>query len=184
MIKIEITADDAGQARKLMLELLGGTAIATTLRGSTAEEASSTEAVGEPGKVTADPTKTTRSRTRKTEAAGTAETPASSETESPASASQEATEGNATGGVASETAATTAETTATTQTAASPSDTPAEPDWDNDVAPKVTGYVLKHGREFVSGVLEQFGVERASLLDKSRWVELMNALDDASAAIS
>lgn len=59
-----------------------------------------------------------------------------------------------------------------------------EPDLDfnKDVAPKVTGYVLAHGKDFVTDILAQFGVTRASQLEKpSQWVELLAALSDADA---
>lgn len=78
-----------------------------------------------------------------------------------------------------------AETSPTTSSTAPPSeDTPATLDWDKDVAPKVIGFVKAHGREFVAGVLDQFGVDRASQLPEDRWPELLTALADASEQVA
>lgn len=73
-------------------------------------------------------------------------------------------------------------TTAGTSISDAPADAdpPAKLDWDKDVAPKVTGFVKSNGREFVAGVLEQFGVDRASQLPEERWGELLDALADAA----
>lgn len=77
-------------------------------------------------------------------------------------------------------------TTAGTSTSNAPAaaETPSNLDWDKDVAPKVIGFVKAHGREFVAGVLEQFGVDRASQLPEDRWPELLTALADASEQVA
>lgn len=78
-----------------------------------------------------------------------------------------------------------AETSPTTSSTEPPSEgTPSNLDWDKDVAPKVIGFVKAHGREFVAGVLEQFGVDRASQLPEDRWPELLTALGDASEQVA
>ena len=67
-----------------------------------------------------------------------------------------------------------------TATAAEPAnEAPASLDWDKDVAPAVLAVVKDKGREFVTSVLEQFGVTRAAQLPPERWQELLDALTDA-----
>jgi len=56
---------------------------------------------------------------------------------------------------------------------------PASLDWDKDVAPAVLAVVKDKGREFVTSVLEQFGVTRAAQLPPERWQELLDALTNA-----
>lgn len=86
------------------------------------------------------------------------------------------------------------ETSESPQTTEEPSTTPvkiAEPsekeaetsneklDFDTDVAPLVLRVVKDKGKPVVQQILEQFGVERASLLDTAQWPELVDALKDA-----
>jgi hypothetical protein len=49
-------------------------------------------------------------------------------------------------------------------------------DFDKDVAPVVISYVQSKGKPFVVGILEQFGVTKASELPEDRWGELLAAL--------
>ena len=49
-------------------------------------------------------------------------------------------------------------------------------DFDKDVAPVVISYVQSKGKPFVVGILEQFGVGKASELPEDRWGELLAAL--------
>lgn len=51
--------------------------------------------------------------------------------------------------------------------------------FDTDVAPIVLQVVKEKGKPVVQEILEQFGVERASLLDPARWPELVDQLKDA-----
>ena len=51
--------------------------------------------------------------------------------------------------------------------------------FDTDVAPIVLQVVKDKGKPVVQEILEQFGVERASTLDPSRWPELIAQLKDA-----
>lgn len=61
------------------------------------------------------------------------------------------------------------------------SDAPSEGtlNFDTDVAPIVLQVVKDKGKPVVQEILEQFGVERASTLDPSRWPELVAQLKDA-----
>lgn len=59
------------------------------------------------------------------------------------------------------------------------SDAPSELNFDTDVAPIVLQVVKDKGKPVVQEILEQFGVERASTLDPSRWPELIAQLKDA-----
>lgn len=54
-----------------------------------------------------------------------------------------------------------------------------ELNFDTDVAPIVLQVVKDKGKPVVQEILEQFGVERASTLDPSRWPELIAQLKDA-----
>lgn len=59
---------------------------------------------------------------------------------------------------------------------------PEEPkklDFDTDVAPVVLRVVKDKGKPVAQEILSQFGVEKASNLDPSRWPELVAALQDA-----
>ncbi len=60
-------------------------------------------------------------------------------------------------------------------------DAPAALDFDKDVAPTVLKLVRERGKPWVSAVLEQFGIQRASELPAERWGELLTALNDADA---
>ena len=71
----------------------------------------------------------------------------------------------------------------TSQSSAATSDDTTSPapnaktlDFDKDVAPVVISYVQSKGRPFVVGILEQFGVGKASELPEDRWGELLAAL--------
>ena len=55
-------------------------------------------------------------------------------------------------------------------------------DFDKDVAPTVLRLVKERGKPWVLGILNQFGVERASELPADRWAELVQTLEDADAA--
>lgn len=78
-----------------------------------------------------------------------------------------------------------AETSESPQTTEEPSTTPApapsasELDFDTDVAPLVLRVVKDKGKPVVQQILDQFGVERASLLDPARWPELVEQLEGA-----
>jgi hypothetical protein len=86
-----------------------------------------------------------------------------------------------------------AETSESQPTTTQPSTTPAptaepsekeaavsnELNFDTDVAPIVLQVVKEKGKPVVQEILEQFGVERASLLDPARWPELVAQLKDA-----
>jgi hypothetical protein len=61
--------------------------------------------------------------------------------------------------------------------ATSPSDEPLN--FDTDVAPLVLKVVKDKGKPVVQQILDQFGVERASLLDPARWPELVEQLKGA-----
>ena len=54
-----------------------------------------------------------------------------------------------------------------------------ELNFDTDVAPIVLQVVKEKGKPVVQEILEQFGVERASTLDPSRWPELVAQLKGA-----
>lgn len=71
------------------------------------------------------------------------------------------------------------QTTEEPSTTAAPATSASELDFDTDVAPLVLRVVKDKGKPVVQQILEQFGVERASLLDASRWPELVAALQDA-----
>lgn len=79
----------------------------------------------------------------------------------------------------------TAEISESPQTTPEPSTTPAtaapasELDFDTDVAPVVLRVVKDKGKPVAQEILSQFGVEKASNLDPSRWPELVAALQDA-----
>jgi len=60
-----------------------------------------------------------------------------------------------------------------------PSASASELNFDTDVAPIVLQVVKDKGKPVVQEILEQFGVERASTLDPSRWPELIAQLKDA-----
>ena len=49
-------------------------------------------------------------------------------------------------------------------------------DFDKDVAPVVISFVQSKGKPYVIGILEQFGVAKASDLPEARWGELLTAL--------
>ena len=51
-------------------------------------------------------------------------------------------------------------------------------DFDKDVAPVVLGAVKTKGREWVQGILSQFGAERASQVPEEQFGELVAALQD------
>lgn len=55
----------------------------------------------------------------------------------------------------------------------------SELDFDTDVAPVVLRVVKDKGKPVAQEILSQFGVEKASNLDPSRWPELVAALQDA-----
>lgn len=57
-----------------------------------------------------------------------------------------------------------------------PSEPVAKLDFDKDVTPVVLAAVKDKGREWVSGVLSQFGVERASQVPEERFPELVAML--------
>lgn len=77
------------------------------------------------------------------------------------------------------------ETSESPQTTEEPSTTPApaasasELDFDTDIAPLVLQVVKDKGKPVAQEILSQFGVEKASNLDTSRWPELVAALQDA-----
>lgn len=77
------------------------------------------------------------------------------------------------------------ETSESPQTTEEPSTTPApaasasELDFDTDIAPLVLQVVKDKGKPVAQEILSQFGVEKASNLDPSRWPELVAALQDA-----
>jgi hypothetical protein len=58
------------------------------------------------------------------------------------------------------------------------SDAPAELNFDTDVAPYVLQVVKEKGKPVAQEILSQFGVEKASLLDPSRWPELVSLLKE------
>ncbi len=68
------------------------------------------------------------------------------------------------------------ETTSTTLSTEPPSEPVAKLDFDKDVTPVVLAAVKDKGREWVSGVLSQFGVERASQVPDDRFGELVAML--------
>lgn len=55
----------------------------------------------------------------------------------------------------------------------------SELDFDTDIAPLVLQVVKDKGKPVAQEILSQFGVEKASNLDPSRWPELVAALQDA-----
>jgi hypothetical protein len=63
--------------------------------------------------------------------------------------------------------------------APAPSASASELNFDTDVAPIVLQVVKDKGKPVVQEILEQFGVERASTLDPSRWPELVAQLKGA-----
>lgn len=67
--------------------------------------------------------------------------------------------------------------TPTAEPAPSPSEEPLN--FDTDVAPIVLQVVKEKGKPVAQDILSQFGVEKASMLDASRWPELIAALQDA-----
>jgi hypothetical protein len=70
-------------------------------------------------------------------------------------------------------------TTEQPSTTPAPSASASELNFDTDVAPIVLQVVKDKGKPVVQAILEQFGVERASTLDPSRWPELVAQLKDA-----
>lgn len=76
-----------------------------------------------------------------------------------------------------------AEISESPQTTEEPSTTPAasasELTFDTDIAPLVLQVVKDKGKPVAQEILSQFGVVKASLLDASRWPELIAALQDA-----
>jgi cell pole-organizing protein PopZ len=56
---------------------------------------------------------------------------------------------------------------------------PAALDFDTDVAPHVLELVKAKGKPAAQEILSQFGVEKASLLDPTRWPELVATLKGA-----
>jgi hypothetical protein len=63
-----------------------------------------------------------------------------------------------------------------TEASDAPSDTL---NFDTDIAPLVLQVVKDKGKPVAQEILSQFGVEKASMLDASRWPELVVALKDA-----
>ena len=61
-------------------------------------------------------------------------------------------------------------------TAATPTTDTKPLDFDKDVAPVVISFVQSKGKPYVVGILEQFGVAKASELPEDRWGELLAAL--------
>jgi hypothetical protein len=55
----------------------------------------------------------------------------------------------------------------------------SELNFDTDIAPLVLQVVKDKGKPVAQEILSQFGVEKASNLDTSRWPELVAALQDA-----
>lgn len=76
-----------------------------------------------------------------------------------------------------------AEISESPQTTEEPSTTPAasasELTFDTDIAPLVLQVVMDKGKPVAQEILSQFGVMKASMLDASRWPELIAALQDA-----
>lgn len=160
-IKLEIFANDAEEYFSILSKLLAGAAPGA-LRGSTAEEANNS------GKGT-----TTRTRPAKPD---TAEAGASAAT---AGASTE-TGTTSTTAAAAASRSEQAKTETKVEPAAAEAPTEGLLDFDKHVAPKVLGYVKSHSKDFVSSVLSEFGVAKASELPAERWPELLEALDNAA----
>lgn len=107
-----------------------------------------------------DKPKRTRKAKAEQEDAGNAAQSAEPTTEHTAAETSEAT----TDGTSTSTAPAAAETAAL--------------DFEKDVAPVVIDAVGKIGKEGVTGVLSQFGANRASEVDPAQWGELVDALKD------
>lgn len=156
-IKIEITGnsiDEIADKLKALAAQLGNVA---PIRGTTAAEAS--------GETQAAP-----KRPRKAKE----ETPAEQSAEVVAQA-----EGEPLPTAGADTPAASSEATGAGSTV---SDAPAENadlDFDKDVAPLVIKLVGAKGKPFVTELLGEFGVERASQVDEARWPELIERLNDA-----
>ena len=73
----------------------------------------------------------------------------------------------------------TTESSETSTSTAASSASSAELDFDKDVAPHVLMLVKEKGKPAAQEILSQFGVERASLLDRARWPELVEMLKEA-----
>jgi hypothetical protein len=58
-------------------------------------------------------------------------------------------------------------------------DAPKELSLDHDVAPRILEFVKAKGREAMTAILDEFGVERASQIPPARWPELLEKLGDA-----
>lgn len=69
-------------------------------------------------------------------------------------------------------------TTEEPSTTPAPAASASELNFDTDVAPIVLQVVKEKGKPVAQDILSQFGVEKASMLDASRWPELVNALQD------
>lgn len=71
--------------------------------------------------------------------------------------------------------------TAPTEASATPTaeKSSAELNFDTDVAPYVLQVVKEKGKPVAQEILDQFGVEKASLLDRDRWPELVSMLKAA-----
>lgn len=71
------------------------------------------------------------------------------------------------------------QTTEEPSTTRAPATSASELDFDTDIAPLVLQVVKDKGKPVAQNILSQFGVEKASNLDPSRWPELVAALQDA-----
>ena len=162
MYKIEITAETlaelAGKAMSLAAKLNTGTATEAPTRLRITAAGDLVREVAEAAPV--DPTPAPKSAP----AAETSESPQTTEEPSttPATAAAEPN-------------------TSSNELSTSASDSPSrtELDFDTDVAPVVLRVVKDKGKPVAQEILSQFGVEKASNLDPSRWPELVAALQDA-----
>ena len=154
-IKIEVTGDSIGEVADKLL------AIGASLRGTGTSPIMpevAEAAKGEPKKRT---TKAKDPETDRTSDAASEATQPAGDSDAPSAAGTEpASSGSS--------------TSSTAEKAASPSDAPL--DFDKDVAPIVTNAVAKKGKEWVVGVIGQFGAKRASEVPETQWQELIDTL--------
>jgi len=59
---------------------------------------------------------------------------------------------------------------------------PAIPDFANEVSPEFLAFVETKGRHAAEALLAEFGAERVSLIDKSKWADLLARLREAKKA--
>lgn len=178
-INLTISADSAADFFKHLRELNAGFHWASVSYGTSADTAAHIPetTVDDAPTVTVGATEAETTASPEPKAARKPRA-AKTETVEPTVASATKSEGEARSPVDS----TGEETASGIVTAASPSEDPGKvgpyPDFDTEVTPVVLGAVRAKGKEWVSAVLSEFGVEKASQLADSRFQELIDTIND------